>query len=316
MTATEQIRFDDKVVIVTGAGRGLGRAHALLLARLGATVVVNDLGSEVGGGGQSPEPASEVVGEIEAAGGKAVADFSDVASCQAMERLVASTVERFGKLDAVIANAGVSQRLPFDEMDPDSFDRMVKIQLYGTFNIMRCAWPHLIEAGRGRAVVTTGNSLFGGPNAHYSAAKAGIVGLMRSLALQGRPHGVGINAVAPGGYTRMVSTRATAGTSAVPNEWMAKFTAPEKVSPTYAWLAHESCEVTGEIFSATGGVTKRVLLGQTQGWGSPDVTPEDLRDHWDEVMDEKGYTLPPDFSADAKDWKITLEALAGQTADV
>jgi NAD(P)-dependent dehydrogenase (short-subunit alcohol dehydrogenase family) len=312
---TEPIRFDGKVVIITGAGRGLGRAHALLFGRLGAAVVVNDLGGEVRGGGGSEAPATEVAAEIEAAGGTAVADFSDVSSYPAMQQLVESTVARFGKLDAVVANAGLSHRVPFDEMTPELFDGMVKVQLYGTFNIIHCAWPHLKEVGRGRAVLTTGNSLFGGSNAHYSAAKAGIVGLMRSLALQGRPLGIGINAVAPGGFTRMVSAPTRAGAAAVSNEWMEKFTPPEKVSPTYAWLAHESCDVTGEIFGATGGATKRILLGQTPGWGSLDVTPELLRDHWDEVMDTEGYRLPRDVPDDSTDWMATLEALAAPAVD-
>jgi hypothetical protein len=181
---------------------------------------------------------------------------------------------------------------------------------------MRCAWPHLQAVGRGRAVLTTGNSLFGGPNAHYSAAKAGIVGLMRSLALQGRPHGIGINAVAPGGFTRMVTAPTRAGAATVSTDWMEKFTPPSKVSPTYAWLAHESCEVTGEIFSATGGATKRIFLAQTRGWGSLEPSPEDLREHWDEIVDEQGYAIPPDVPADAKEWMSTLEALAAQSADV
>lgn len=315
MTATESLRFDGKVVIITGAGRGLGRAHALLFGRLGATVVVNDLGGEVRGGGTSDEPASEVAGEIEAAGGRAIPDVSDVTSYSAMEQLVQSTVERFGKLDVVISNAGLSHRVPFEDMTPELFDVMVKAHLYGTFNIMKCTWEHLKAAGRGRAVLTTGNSLFGGPNAHYSTAKAGIVGLMRSLALQGRPHGIGINAVAPGAYTRMAAAPTRAGAAAITNDWMEEFTPAWKVSPTYAWLAHSSCDVTGEIFSATGGVTKRLLLGQTRGWGTLDPTPEALREHWDEVMDEEGYTLPQDVPADAKDWKATIEALAGASVD-
>jgi NAD(P)-dependent dehydrogenase (short-subunit alcohol dehydrogenase family) len=296
-----ELRFDGKVAIVTGAGRGLGRAHAHLLAARGATVVVNDLGCEVRGGGSSPEPANEVAAEIEATGVRAVADHSDVTSYAATAHLVEQTVDRFGSLDVVISNAGLSHAVPFEEMAPEVFDVMVKTQVYGTFNVMRCAWPHLGASGHGRAVLTTGNSIFGGPNAQFSAGNGGVIALMRSLAVQGRRHGIGVNAVASGGVTRMAHNRTVEMESLVPPEWC---------SPAYAWLAHESCEVTGEVIAAAGGYVKRIFIAQTRGWGAPGHAPEDVRDHWAEIVAEDGYEVPPDTVTDSEQWMRIFQEMA------
>lgn len=305
----DPIRFDGRVAIVTGAGRGLGRSHALLLARLGASVVVNDLGGELAGGGGSPGPAREVAEEITVAGGSAMADVSDVSSYTEAQQLVASTIERFGRLDIVIANAGISDPVaPFLEMTPERFDRLVQVQLYGTFNVVQCAWSHLQAAGHGRVVMTTSNGgLYGAPHdAHYAAAKMGVVGMMRSLANEGRADGITVNVVSPGAFTRMLDASFPEGDV---KERLRAVSPPSGVSPLYAWLAHESCEVTGEIFGAVGGRITRVFIGQTQGYIGA-ATVEDVRDHLSEAMDEEGYWLPIDVKADAAVWIDALLSAA------
>ena len=305
--AAEPLRFDGRVAIVTGSGRGLGRAHAQLLASRGATVVVNDLGGAVRGGGESVDPAREVVDEIESGGGQAVADVSDVSTYSGAQHLVESTIDRFGRLDVVIANAGISDpKVPFTEMTPDRFDRMVRVHLYGTFNVLQCAWRHLQASGSGRVVLTTSNGgLFGAtPDAHYAAAKMGIVGLMRSLANEGRADGIAVNAIAPGAFTRMVDAFLADGER---KEKLKEIAPTGGVSPTYAWLAHESCDVTGEIFGAVGGRTTRIFIAETSGYQGAS-TPEQVRDHWDEIIDENGYWVPLDVPSDSQVWISTLSA--------
>jgi NAD(P)-dependent dehydrogenase (short-subunit alcohol dehydrogenase family) len=297
------MRFDGRVAIVTGGGRGLGRCHALLLARLGAAVVVNDLGAPIRGDGSSEEPAHEVVTEIEAGGGQAMADCSDVASYPDVERMVESTVERFGRLDILISNAAVSDpHVPFMDMTPERYDRLVRVHQYGTFNTSRCAWPHLVRSGVGRIVMTSSNAIFGVPGeVHYAGGKGAIVAMAKGLAFDGAPHGIKVNAVAPGGFTRMIDAAMADGEA---KERVRSMAPPEKVSYTYAWLAHESCDVSGELFASVGGKTTRIFFAQTQGYFAS--SPEDLRNHRDKVMDEEGYWVPAGTRADAAHWMEIL----------
>jgi NAD(P)-dependent dehydrogenase (short-subunit alcohol dehydrogenase family) len=300
---TGPMRFDGRVAIVTGGGRGMGRCHALLLAERGAAVVVNDLGGSRGGEGSSHEPAQEVVAEIEAAGGRAIADFSDISSYAAVERMVERAVEQFGRLDIVISNAGISDpRVPLMEMTADRYDKLVKVHQYGTFNVSRCAWPHLVESDAGRIVMTTSNAIFGVPeDVHYAAAKLAVVGMAKSLAVDGEPHGIKVNVVAPGGFTRLVDELMEEGEA---KERVRALSPPEKVSWTYAWLAHESCDVTGEVFGAVGGMTTRIFLGQTRGYTASG--PDDLRAHGAEVLDVADYWIPEGTRADSTNWLTTL----------
>jgi NAD(P)-dependent dehydrogenase (short-subunit alcohol dehydrogenase family) len=302
------MRFDGRVAIVTGGGRGLGRCHALLLAQLGAAVVVNDLGTSRGGEGSSQEPALGVVAEIEAAGGRAIADFSDVSSYPAVERMVEQAIEQFGRLDIVISNAGISDsHVPFLEMTPERFDRIVRTQQFGSFHVARAAWPHLVESGAGRIVMTTSNAIFGVPDdVHFAGATGATVTMAKSLAIDGKPHGITVNVVAPGGFTRLIDERAPEGEA---KERIRRTSPPEKVSWTYAWLAHESCDVSGEAFAAVGGMTKRIFFGQTVGYLASG--PDDLRTHFDAVMDETGYGVPEGSRADGQNWLKTLSATTG-----
>lgn len=286
-----QVRFDDRVAIVTGAGRGIGREHALLLAARGARVVVNDLGTEPDATGASEEPARSVVAEIHQLDGEAVPDANSVASPEGAEAIVRTALEAFGRLDIVINNAGVTQT---------TWERMLTVHLSGTYWVTRAAWPHLRDNGYGRVLNTTsGAGLFGRRwEAHegaeelgqyaYAAAKMGIVGLTRNLAHEGRPIGINVNAIAPGALTRL--TRGAEDERVV--SWLEKHAGPQHVAPLAAWLVHENCEVSGEVFSTSGGRFVRVFVAETRGYYDPGLTIEDVRDNIHSACDETGYDVP------------------------
>jgi NAD(P)-dependent dehydrogenase (short-subunit alcohol dehydrogenase family) len=286
-------RFVGRVAVVTGAGRGIGRAHALLLAERGASVVVNDLGGAMTGGGADEGPAAEVVADIVAAGGRAVADAHDVSTEDGAGALIAAAVERFGRIDAVVNNAGIIRWAEFPEADIDNVDRHLAVHLRGSFLTARAAWPHFVEQGSGRIVNTTSSGMFGLPNnAGYATAKAAVVGLTRSLAVAGAPHGIRCNLVAPAAFTRVAG-------AADDDSPMATTMAPELVAPMVAFLAHDDCPVTGEIYAAGAGRFARIFIAQARGWldasGSPSV--EDVAAHWTEINDESAYTVPADLMA-------------------
>ena len=197
-------RFDGRVAVVTGAGRGIGRAYALLLARRGASVIVNDLGGSMDGTGADAAPAARVVAEIEAGGGSALADTSDVATTAGAQAVVDAAVARFGRIDAVVNNAGIIRWAGFPEVDEDNLARHLAVHTIGSFNTARAAWPHMVGAGYGRIVMTTSSGVFGLPNnMSYATAKAAVIGLTRSLAVSGAEHGIRVNLIAPAAMTRM-----------------------------------------------------------------------------------------------------------------
>jgi NAD(P)-dependent dehydrogenase (short-subunit alcohol dehydrogenase family) len=285
------LRFDGRVAIVTGSGRGIGREHALLLASRGARVVVNDLGGGPFGGGGSTEPAEETAAEIVDRGGEAVANFGDVGSEADVEALVAQAVDAFGRIDIVVNNAGIDRFAPFAEMTRAVFDQMIAVHLGGSFQVTRSAWPHMVAQGYGRVVMTSSRAAFGIPaQAHYAAAKTGVIGLMRALSLEGREHGINVNAVMPSAWTRM-SAATFEETDAVALPASRDFP-PELVSPAVAWLAHESCEASGEILDVAVGYVGRVFFGVTPGHVDPELSIESVRDHWAEICDESGYSVP------------------------
>ncbi|MGZ4452436.1 MAG: SDR family NAD(P)-dependent oxidoreductase, partial [Nocardioides sp.] len=236
-----QHRFDGRVAVVTGAGRGIGRAHALLLADRGASVVVNDLGGSMDGVGEDAGPASSVADEIVAAGGAAVADSSDVATAAGGQALIDAAVERFGRIDIVVNNAGIVRWAGFPEADLDNLERHLAVHVAGSFNTTRAAWPHLVDQGYGRIVMTTSTGMFGLPNnLSYATAKAAVIGLTRSLTTAGAAHGIKINLIAPAAMTRMAGQADdpadSSGGGPAPM-------APDLVAPMVAFLAHEDCPV-------------------------------------------------------------------------
>jgi NAD(P)-dependent dehydrogenase (short-subunit alcohol dehydrogenase family) len=254
-------------------------------------VVVNDLGTDVYGGGSSGDPATQVVREIIAAGGKATASSADVASPEGAAATVELALEAFGRLDAVVNNAGILDREAFPDVGRDELERQLAVHVGGSFNVTRAAWPHLLAAGEGRVVLTTSPlGLYGGATGTaYGAAKGAVAALTRSLADVGRPANIKVNAISPGAYSRMTEVGGS-------NDALRRFTAqhrtPDHVSPVVALLSHPRCPVTGEIFVVSGGRVARVLVAETPGFVKPGHSPEELLAHWSEVVDEQGYLVP------------------------
>jgi NAD(P)-dependent dehydrogenase (short-subunit alcohol dehydrogenase family) len=262
-----------------------------LLAERGAAVVVNDLGGSMEGTGADKGPAADVVDQIGASGGTALADTSDVATASGAQALVASAVENFGSVDVVINNAGIMRWAGFPEVDEDDLARHLAVHTFGSFHVTRAAWSHMAERGYGRIVMTTSSGVFGlKNNISYATAKAAVIGLTRSLAVAAPKHGIRVNLIAPAAMTRM------AGGTEVPHM------APELVAPMAAYLAHESCPVNGEMYVAGAGRFARIFLATTPGYvqAGDDVSIEDIAAHWADINDEEGYSVPrdlPDWSA-------------------
>ena len=297
----DELRFDGRVAIVTGAGRGIGRAYARLLAARGAQVVVNDLGGSVAGDGADRAPASSVVAEIVAAGGTAVADTHDVSRVEGAEAVVATALEEFGCVDVLVNNAGIMRWADMPEVDADAVHAHLAVHTLGSFHTARAAWPHLVDQHYGRIVMTTSSGVLGlRGNVAYATAKGGVIGLMRSLATAGARHGIHVNAIAPAAYTRM------AGAGASPDEPLAARLAPELVAPMVAFLAHESCDTTGEIYTAGAGRFARLFIASTPGYVHTDGPPtiEDVAANWSTINDESDYFVPTDLA----DWSARFTA--------
>jgi NAD(P)-dependent dehydrogenase (short-subunit alcohol dehydrogenase family) len=278
--------FDGRVAIVTGAGGGLGREHARLLASRGARVVVNDNGAGLHGEAQGTGNDAETVAkEIEAAGGVAVADTNSVATPDGGAAIVQTALDAFGQVDIVVNNAGILQDKTFHNMTPDMDRAVVETHLLGAFNVTRPAWVKMREQGYGRVVNTSSNSGLTGNfgQANYGAAKMGLVGFTRVLAAEGAKYDIKVNALAPVARTRMTADLLGP---------LADKVGPELVSPIVAWLCHDECPVTGEIYSAAGGRIARYFVGLTPGYYNADLTMEDVRDNFEQIRDEKGYIVP------------------------
>ncbi|MEV6479580.1 SDR family NAD(P)-dependent oxidoreductase [Streptomyces sp. NPDC051576] len=289
--------FEGRVAVVTGAGRGLGRAYARLLAERGAKVVVNDLGGSMEGEGSDAGPAQKVVDGIVAAGGQAVADTHDVSTRAGGEAIVDTALRAFGRIDVLVNNAGIIRYAGLPEIELDNLERHLAVHLLGSFNTMRAAWPHFVEQGYGRVVLTTSSGMFGmDNNLSYAAAKAGTVGMARSAKLAGAPHNIKVNLIAPAAMTRMGGGPEEEPTETV--EGM-PYMPSSAVAPMVAYLAHEDCPVSGEIYTAGAGRFARIFLASTEGYAHQggDASVEDVAKNWDAINDEKGYYVPADLMA-------------------
>ena len=287
-----ELRFDGQVAVITGAGRNLGREYALLLASRGAQVVVNDIGvgiSDTDGVADAPatNPALDVVAEITAAGGHAVLDTNSITDPKA--GMVQTAIDAFGRVDIVINNAGVVRQAPVPEMTDEFCRAMIDTHLLGTMNVTRAAWSHMAAQGYGRIVnVSSGAGLIGFPNmTMYGGVKLGVVGLSRALAVEGRSLGINVNVVAPQASVR--------GSDFGPMKWtpaLAEWLSPEQISGLVAYLAHESCVTTGELFNVGGGLIARVVLAAAEGVTERPMSPEAVAAHWDEIMSQPVREAP------------------------
>lgn len=287
-----ELRFDGRVAVVTGAGRGVGRAHALLLAAKGAHVVVADHGGSLDGAGSSWQPAEGVVAEIVEAGGSAVACQASVAEQDSATSIVDTALDAFGRIDIVVNNAGIHDPGLFGQLTADQFRRMLDVHYLGTVFVTQAAWPHLIAAGYGRVVNTVSEAMLGGITqlSSYGAAKGAVFGLTRNLATEGLVHGIRVNAIAPRAFTRLSAAHSDtlATEMAMPREVMDQINASmpaELCAPAAAFLAHESCPLNGEVLQVGMGGVARLAVVYGKGISSPSITAEEIAERLGEVMD-------------------------------
>lgn len=286
------MRFDDDVVVITGAGRGLGREYALAFAARGAKVVVNDIGTSSNGDAMGELVARGVVDEIIALGGTAIADTHSITEPGGAEAVIATAIAEFGKVTVLVNNAGIISFSLLASLSDEAWRAMQSVTLDGTFFMCRAAWAHMLAQGYGRIVNTTSNAGFGGNDtlAHYGAAKLGVAGLTKCLAQEAAHTGITVNAIAPMAVTRMNRDAFFNGKESENGDWREDIRAgcvpmgpPEAVAPTVLWLAHRATAINGEIISSSSGKVARVAFVVGEGWFDPHHTPESLRDRADDI---------------------------------
>ena len=291
------LRFDNKVAVVTGAGNGLGRSHALLLGSLGARVVVNDLGGSGSGEGSDASVADGVVAQIKAAGGEAVANPDSVTDG---DKIVQCALDTFGRIDIVVNNAGILRDKSFHKMTDDDWDLVYQVHLKGAYKVSRAAFPHMRDQDYGRFVMTTSAAgIYGNfGQANYSACKLALHGLSQTIAIEGRAKGVRSNTIAPIAASRLMGT--------VMDEKAMDLLKPEVVSPLVAWLCHESCDSTGGLFEVGAGWISRVRWERSQGayFDPAGFAPDDVQAAWEKINDFSAATHPTSTAA-------TMKAIGG-----
>lgn len=298
-----KLRFNDRVAVITGAGRGLGRVYALLLASRGAKVVVNDIGASMSGEGLDVGPAEEVVQAIKAAGGQAVSCTDSVATPQGGKAIIQSALDHYGRLDIVIHNAGNVRRGAMDEISQEDFDAVLDVHLRGGFHVVRPAFPLMKQAGYGRIVLASSVvGLYGNhrtPN--YTVSKMGLIGLSNIVALEGAPVGIKSNCILPGALTRMADGAQNLDPSSFPPTMQ-----PEMVAPVVAYLAHESCAITGELLSSIGGRVSRAYVAETPGVYRDNWTIEDVAKNLEAIRDTAHPLIFPVVSGFADHMSYSL----------
>jgi NAD(P)-dependent dehydrogenase (short-subunit alcohol dehydrogenase family) len=303
---TNLLRFDERVAVITGAGGGLGKQYALLLASRGARIVVNDTGGSVTGDGSNVAGAHAVAEEIRQIGGEAVADTHSVTNPEGGQAIVDTALRAWGRVDVVINNAGIVGDAPFEDMTAERLEPLIDVHLKGAFYVTRPAWTVMRERRYGRILNTcSAAGILGAERmSNYGAAKSGLIGFTRALAAEGADHNIKVNAVAPIAYTRMLAHSVDAtglqaaeneSTAAVLDEFVGQYLQkldPALVAPVAAFLTHEECPVSGEIYTVGAGHVARFFIGRTKGFYRPALSIEDVRDHLDRIRDEAGYTVP------------------------
>jgi NAD(P)-dependent dehydrogenase (short-subunit alcohol dehydrogenase family) len=298
------MRFDDQVAVITGAGGGLGKQYAVLLASRGARVLVNDTGGSVTGSGSNTDAATDVVEEIRRHDGEAIADSNSVTSPAGGEAIIDAALRSWGRVDIVINNAGIVRDAPFEDITADRLEPLLDVHLKGAFYVTRPAWKVMREQHYGRILNTcSAAGLLGAERmSNYGAAKTGLIGLTRVLAAEGADHNIKVNAIAPIAYTRMLAhsvggagqqddTSAQAVLDDLVGQYLRKLD-PALVAPVAAFLTHPDCPVSGEIYTVGAGHVARFFIGRTKGFYSPALSIEQVRDHLDEIRDDAHYTVP------------------------
>jgi NAD(P)-dependent dehydrogenase (short-subunit alcohol dehydrogenase family) len=298
------MRFDDQVAVITGAGNGLGKQYALLLASRGARVLVNDIGGSVTGAGSNADAATAVAEEIRRNGGEAIPDSNSVTSPEGGQAIIDAALRSWGRVDIVINNAGIVRDAPFEDITADRLDPLLDVHLKGAFYVTRPAWKVMREQHYGRILNTcSAAGLLGAERmSNYGAAKTGLIGLTRVLAAEGADRNIKVNAIAPIAYTRMLAhsvdgasqqddTSAQAVLDDLVGQYLQKLD-PALVAPVAAFLTHPDCPVSGEIYTVGAGHVARFFIGRTKGFYSPALSIEQVRDHLDEIRDDAQYTVP------------------------
>jgi NAD(P)-dependent dehydrogenase (short-subunit alcohol dehydrogenase family) len=291
------IDFEDQAVVVTGAGRGLGRLYAMEMARRGGMVIVNDIGVTYEGADPDPTVADAVVEEIRSAGGVAVSSHDSVATPEGGAAIVRAALEEFGRIDAIVSNAGVGSLAAFENLSVEQWRLMMQVHLDGAFFVCQPAYRAMKDQGYGRIVLVASSvGAFGDvDNAHYAAAKSGLIGLCNALALEGARHGIVANSILPFGTTRRVTARSGEQVSERQRQFFEAI-APEKVLPMVAYLASRACQVTHHNISAGAGRYASVFMALTEGWladlGGEVASLEDVAEHISEIASQDMFTTP------------------------
>lgn len=298
-----QMRFDDRVAVITGAGRGLGREYALLLASRGAKVVVNDVGAALNGEGVDAGPAEHVVQEIKAVGGDAIASTDSVATPEGGKAIIDAALNRYGRIDILIPNAGNLRYAPMKEISHEDFKAVLDVHLWGAFNVVRPAFPLMCKAGYGRIVLTSSISgLYANLRgvANYAVSKTSMIGLNNVLALEGAAAGVKCNIIAPGSVTRM-------GGEVDQTNYPATM-GPEMIAPAVGWLCHESCSITGEILTSIAGRIAKMFLAETRGVQQDRWTMEEVGAQMEAIRDTNAPVIfPPVPNGSADHIRYSIE---------